>query len=141
MFRLLRGRGALLSQVRNYAAKANSEPPMINIMIEPKERPNEDTEVKRARLLYQSRKRGILETCLILSNFTKKYLPSMTRSELDQLERLMDCNDWDLYYWATETEGAVTPCPEEIENLPVMRKLRKAIGERPHDTVMRMPDL
>lgn len=141
MLRLLRGRSARFAPKFSYSTVPKQGPITVNVNLEPKRRENEDTEVKRARLFYQSRKRGILETCLILSNFTKEHIPTMTRSELDQLERLMDCNDWDLYYWATETEGAVLPCPEDIEKLPVMQKLRKAIAQRPHDNVMQMPDL
>lgn len=47
---------------------------------------------------YQSRKRGILEMDLLLSTFTIKHLPGMDAVELDALDRLMDENDWDVYY-------------------------------------------
>jgi succinate dehydrogenase flavin-adding protein (antitoxin of CptAB toxin-antitoxin module) len=43
-------------------------------------RPTLDT--LRARLTYRSRKRGILETDLLLSTFAKVHLPSMSEAEL-----------------------------------------------------------
>ena len=50
-------------------------------------RPNEPIESMRARLLYQVRKRGILETDLLLSTyFTKDRLASMDKSTLIELE-------------------------------------------------------
>ncbi|KOS20075.1 Succinate dehydrogenase assembly factor 2 [Escovopsis weberi] len=72
--------------------------------IEPLRREGEDAATKRARLLYQSRKRGILESDLLLSTFAAAHLPSMTPAELDQYDRFLDENDWDIYYWATQRE-------------------------------------
>lgn len=64
---------------------------------------NEKTEVKRRRLLYQSRKRGMLENDLLLSNFASVYLPKMNEKDLDLYDKLINTpsNDWDLYYMAT----------------------------------------
>ncbi|KAF8533050.1 Flavinator of succinate dehydrogenase-domain-containing protein [Trichophaea hybrida] len=56
----------------------------------------------RARLLYQSRKRGILETDLLLSTFAHEHLSTMTKEQLEQYDRFLDENDWDIYYWATQ---------------------------------------
>lgn len=55
------------------------------------------------RLLYQSRKRGMLENGLILSSFAAKYLEEMSESELSLYDRLINLpsNDWEIYYWAT----------------------------------------
>lgn len=50
----------------------------------------------------QSRKRGILETDLLLSTFADVYLAKMTPEQLDQYDRFLDENDWDIYYWATQ---------------------------------------
>ncbi|UNI20715.1 Succinate dehydrogenase assembly factor 2 mitochondrial [Purpureocillium takamizusanense] len=72
--------------------------------IEPLRRTGEDAETKRARLLYQSRKRGTLESDLLLSTFAAKHLPSMTPEQLTQYDLLLDENDWDIYYWATQRE-------------------------------------
>jgi succinate dehydrogenase assembly factor 2 len=56
----------------------------------------------RARLLYQSRKRGILETDLLLSTFAHENLNSMPPKLLAQYDRFLDENDWDIYYWTTQ---------------------------------------
>jgi succinate dehydrogenase assembly factor 2 len=107
--------------------------------IEPLPRPNETDDTKRARLLYQSRKRGILEADLLLSRFAKAYLPSMTRAEMDEYDKLLDEPDWDIYYWATKNND-VKPCPEVWEKSEIMRKLRD-LAENKERVVMRMPDL
>ena len=70
--------------------------------VEPLRRVGEDLETMRARLLYQSRKRGILETDLLLSTFAHSHLEKMDRRMLDQYDRFLDENDWDIYYWATQ---------------------------------------
>ncbi|KAJ4409154.1 Succinate dehydrogenase assembly factor 2 mitochondrial [Neurospora sp. IMI 360204] len=70
--------------------------------IEPLRRVGEDPATMRARLLYQSRKRGTLESDLILSTFAASHLGSMTPEQLKQYDLFLDENDWDIYYWATQ---------------------------------------
>ncbi|KAI0881693.1 DUF339-domain-containing protein [Annulohypoxylon maeteangense] len=70
--------------------------------IEPIKRVSEDDSTMRARLVYQSRKRGILETDLLLSTFADAHLPTMTREQMTQYDLFLDENDWDIYYWATQ---------------------------------------
>ncbi|KAI1142474.1 DUF339-domain-containing protein [Hypoxylon sp. FL0543] len=70
--------------------------------IEPMRRTGEDDATMRARLVYQSRKRGTLEADLLLSTFADAYLPKMTREQMAQYDRFLDENDWDIYYWATQ---------------------------------------
>ncbi|KAK2747342.1 succinate dehydrogenase assembly factor 2 [Myotisia sp. PD_48] len=80
----------------------------ITFKVEPLKRTGEDDGTKRARLLYQCRKRGTLESDLLLSTFASLYLAKMPRSQLDEFDRFLDENDWDIYYWATQeppTEG------------------------------------
>jgi hypothetical protein len=66
----------------------------------------------------QSRKRGTLESDLLLSNFADTHLPKMTPKQMHQYDLFLDENDWDIYYWATQdppptsletAEGATTP--------------------------------
>ena len=54
------------------------------------------------RLLDQSRKRGTLESDLLLSTFADINLPKMTPKQLEQYDLFLDENDWDIYYWATQ---------------------------------------
>ncbi|ETI19258.1 hypothetical protein G647_09090 [Cladophialophora carrionii CBS 160.54] len=77
----------------------------ISFRVEPLRRTGEDLPTMRARLLYQSRKRGTLESDLLLSTFAAENLSSMSRSQLEQYDRFLDENDWDIYYWATQSEA------------------------------------
>lgn len=88
----------LRTWVRQSHLESNGE--QMPVWIQPK---NEPTEVKRRRLLYQSRKRGMLENDLLLSNFASKYLGQMNENDLDLYDKLINTpsNDWDLYYMAT----------------------------------------
>lgn len=55
----------------------------------------------RARLIYQTRKRGTLETGLLISTFaTPERVNSMSKEECAELDRLLSVPEWTLYYWA-----------------------------------------
>ncbi|KAI2618140.1 DUF339-domain-containing protein [Hypoxylon sp. NC1633] len=84
--------------------------------IEPMRRTGEDDSTMRARLVYQSRKRGILETDLLLSTFADAYLPTMTREQMAQYDMFLDENDWDIYYWATQEPPATAASPAETSS-------------------------
>ncbi|KAM3508178.1 hypothetical protein MY11210_006840 [Beauveria gryllotalpidicola] len=79
--------------------------------IEPLRRVGETDTTKRARLLYQSRKRGILESDLVLSTFAAQHLPAMTPAQLTEYDLFLDENDWDIYYWATQHEPSSSTNP------------------------------
>lgn len=94
--------------------------------VEPIRRTGEDDNTMRARLLCpfalntpslrlldahadtamlitdQSRKRGTLESDLLLSTFANHWLPRMSTKQLQQYDVFLDENDWDIYYWATQ---------------------------------------
>lgn len=101
-------------------------------------RANESTETQRARLLYQSRKRGMLENDLILSTFAAKYLTSFNIEQLQQYDRLINLpsNDWDIYYWAT----GIRETPPEFEN-EVMSLLRQHVRNEEREKRFKQPDL
>ncbi|XP_059831597.1 succinate dehydrogenase assembly factor 2, mitochondrial [Hypanus sabinus] len=101
---------------------------IIQIPLPPwEERTNEPLDTKRARLLYESRKRGMLENCILLSFFAKKYLNEMTGKQLSLYDKLINqpTNDWDIYYWITETK----PTPPEFDN-EVMTLLKEFTKNR-----------
>jgi succinate dehydrogenase flavin-adding protein (antitoxin of CptAB toxin-antitoxin module) len=96
-----------------------------DIMIQPIRRHGEDLSTMRSRLQYQSRKRGILETDLLLSTFADTHLGQMDAALLGLYDRFLDENDWDIYYWATQeppatsietAEGAINT-PTENSNM------------------------
>lgn len=60
---------------------------------------DESREQRVRRLIYQTRKRGILETDLLLSTFAAKELWGMEDAEVSEFDRLLDEPDWDIYYW------------------------------------------
>ncbi|USW53793.1 Putative flavinator of succinate dehydrogenase [Septoria linicola] len=70
--------------------------------VEPLRRTGEDINTMRARLVYQSRKRGTLESDLLCSTFADANLATMTEKQLQQYDLFLDENDWDIYYWVTQ---------------------------------------
>lgn len=87
----------------------------------PKDR-NESPVKKRARLIWQSRKRGIKENCLIFGTFADEHLASFSSAQLDLYDDLLNRsdNEWDLYYWMTGSERV----PEMFDN-EIMDLLKK----------------
>jgi Flavinator of succinate dehydrogenase len=66
------------------------EPPLDDSLLPlPLDRSYETPEATRARLLYQSRKRGILETDLLLSTFANKHLSSMSETEMREYDKVI----------------------------------------------------
>uniref|UniRef100_A0A2K5R9F5 Succinate dehydrogenase complex assembly factor 2 n=1 Tax=Cebus imitator TaxID=2715852 RepID=A0A2K5R9F5_CEBIM len=99
-------RGTSFKRFYRGDSPTDSQKDMIEIPLPPwQERTDESIETKRARLLYESRKRGMLENCILLSLFAKEHLQHMTEKELNLYDRLINepSNDWDIYYWATGT--------------------------------------
>lgn len=68
--------------------------------------PPEPELTKTFTTLDQSRKRGILESDLLLSTFADVYLGKMSQEQLQEYDRFLDENDWDIYYWATQDPPA-----------------------------------
>nr|XP_020464146.1 succinate dehydrogenase assembly factor 2, mitochondrial [Monopterus albus] len=112
---------------------------LIEIPLPPwEEKPDEPINIKRRRLLYESRKRGMLENCIILSLFAKRYLNTMTEDQLQQYDRLINepSNDWDIYYWATEAQ----PTPDVYQG-EVMDMLKEFTKNRNHEQRLDAPSL
>ncbi|XP_014771660.1 succinate dehydrogenase assembly factor 2, mitochondrial isoform X2 [Octopus bimaculoides] len=103
-----------------------------------KEYKNETPELRRARLLYQSRKRGMLENGLILSTFASKYLKDLNEQQLMQYDTLINepTNDWDIYYWITGTK----PTPDQFNN-EIMQLLKEFVKNDERASRLKQPDL
>ena len=56
----------------------------------------------------QSRKRGTLESDLLLSTFADTNLAKMNRKQLQQYDLFLDENDWDIYYWTTQEPASTS---------------------------------
>lgn len=136
--------------VRSYSTPTNSDDPIDESLIPTRiDRSYETSDVTRARLLYQSRKRGILETDLLLSTFADKYLPSMSSEELNEYDavckmsiprlmrqQLLDEPDWEIYYWATGKK----PTPPEWIDSEILASLKQHVKNE-GKVILRMPDL
>ncbi|KAL9955308.1 hypothetical protein ACROYT_G036614 [Oculina patagonica] len=114
--------------------RSGSEPPIP----EYKSPENEPLDRRRARLLYQSRKRGMLENGLLLSTFADKHLDSLSDTLLVQYDKLINqpSNDWEIYYWMTEKK----PTPDEYDN-EVMDMLKNHAKNKKMEERIRQPDL
>ncbi|KZS87240.1 DUF339-domain-containing protein [Sistotremastrum niveocremeum HHB9708] len=104
--------------------------------IPPIQRVNESLEKMRARLVYQTRKRGTLESDLLLSTFAHEFLHSMTLAQLKEFDLLLDENDWDIYYWATNKRDP----PSRWADTELLQQLRLH-AQNQGKQVRRMPDL
>ncbi|KAB5590788.1 Succinate dehydrogenase assembly factor 2 [Ceratobasidium theobromae] len=102
----------------------------------PIHRPNETITSLRARLVYQTRKRGTLESDLLLSTFAKENLPKMSEKELREFDKLLDEPDWDIYYWAIDKRQP----PKRWEGTELLEKLRLH-AKNEGKVVRRMPAL
>ena len=69
-------------------------------------RSSEGLSERRRKLLFRSWHRGIREMDLIMGGFADASIAVMTEAELDELERLLDVPDQEIYSWFTG-EGAV----------------------------------
>lgn len=90
------------------------------------------------RLLYQSRKRGMLENDLLLSTFAAKFLKAMNADQIEMYDTLINkpSNDWDIYNWALGSK----PTPPEFEN-EIMDMFRSHVKNECKEKRLRMPDL
>ncbi|QRV76577.1 succinate dehydrogenase assembly factor 2 [Ceratobasidium sp. AG-Ba] len=102
----------------------------------PISRPNESLSALRARLVYQTRKRGTLESDLLLSTFAKEHLASMSEAELREFDKLLDEPDWDIYYWAINKRSP----PQRWAGTSLLDKLR-VHAKNEGKAVRRMPAL
>ncbi|KAF9891979.1 succinate dehydrogenase assembly factor 2 [Aspergillus nanangensis] len=101
----------------------------ITFKVEPLRRDGEDMVTMRARLLYQSRKRGILESDLLLSTFADVYLAKMTHEQLHEYDKFLDENDWDIYYWATQDPPEEGTTPAEDTPTETWKRTGEKSGE------------
>ena len=64
-------------------------------------RSSEGLNERRRKLLFRSWHRGIREMDLIMGSFADAAIASMSDAELDELERLLDVPDQEIYSWIT----------------------------------------
>lgn len=109
------------------------------IKIPPIKRTNESIDKMRSRLIYQSRKRGILETDLLLSGFASKYLKGMNLEELREYDELLNELDWDIYYWATKNYK-ISKIPDKWVDSKILHRLQD-FAQNKNKEILKMPEL
>ncbi|GAA5907752.1 succinate dehydrogenase assembly factor SDH5 [Sporobolomyces salmoneus] len=102
----------------------------------PEGRDDEPTETLRKRLVYESRKRGILEMDLILSTFAKERLEGLNDRQLREYDRFLTLPDWTIFYYVTGKAEA----PEPWKSSEVLSELLNHSANKGKE-VRRMPDL
>lgn len=140
--RFLQKSWALRPLIADYSSDAKSQDEndvFMRVKVQPIVRNNESLDKKRARLIYQSRKRGILETDLLLSRFAAAYLKNMTLEEIEEYDSLLNELDWDIYYWATKNYET-SPLPDKWKNSKILEKLQE-FSQNKDKEILRMPDL
>ena len=83
-----------------------------------------ELEIRRKRLIFRSWHRGTKEMDLILGTFADAYVTTFTESELESYERILSCNDPDLYDWIS---GKTPPPANVIDGVFEKILNRKAI--------------
>ena len=58
-------------------------------------------EIRRRRLIYRATHRGTFENDLLIGGYVRRHVGTMTESQLDALEQVMDLPDADLADWLT----------------------------------------
>lgn len=75
-------------------------------------------EPRRRRALYQAWHRGMREMDILLGKFADAHLATLSSSEMDDFEMLLNAIDRDILSWMT----GEAPLPAEYDT-PVMQKL------------------
>jgi succinate dehydrogenase assembly factor 2 len=99
---------------------------------------DETIDTQRARLVYQSRKRGTLENGLLLSTFASQHLNKLTAEQLNKYDLLINqpSNDWDIYYWIVRKNKV----PKEYDT-DVMAMLQEHAMNKNNEKRMFQPSL
>ncbi|XP_013982603.1 succinate dehydrogenase assembly factor 2, mitochondrial [Salmo salar] len=126
---------AELVTTRGYKGEApdDSRGDLIEIPLPPwTEKDGETMDIKRRHLLFQSRKRGMLENCIFLS------LNTMSEHQLRQYDRLINdpSINWDIYFISTEAQPVPDVCTGEIMDL-----LKEFTKNRDQEQTLDTPNL
>jgi antitoxin CptB len=84
----------------------------------------DDLDLRRRRLAFRARHRGIREMDLILGRFVDEALAGLDADHLSRFEALIDVPDRDLYGWITGT--APVPATYDDDIMASLRAIRFA---------------
>jgi antitoxin CptB len=81
-------------------------------------------DIRRRRLTYRATHRGSYENDLLIGGYVSRHIGSMTESQMDALEAVMEMSDADLADWLTGRR----PIPAEVDS-PMLQAIRSfALG-------------
>lgn len=67
-------------------------------------------DTRRKKLKFRAWHRGFREMDLLMGPYADAHLETLSATELDQFEQLLEAPDWDVYYWITGQVEA----PEQV---------------------------
>ncbi|MDR3523795.1 MAG: succinate dehydrogenase assembly factor 2 [Acetobacteraceae bacterium] len=79
------------------------------------------SDIRRRRLIFRATHRGTHETDLLIGGFVTARIGTMSETEMDSLEEVMELKDADLADWLT---GRIA-IPAEVDS-PMLRAMRQA---------------
>lgn len=85
-------------------------------------------EIRLNRIRFRAWRRGFREADLILGPFADAYARTMTDSELDRFEALMDQADHDIFGWIM---GALVPPPQFDDDILARLRAFRPVGDLP----------
>ena len=77
----------------------------------------ETKEMMMRRLVYRASYTGMKETDLLLGQFAKAHLPSLSLEELHQFEALLDAGDPSIFAWVRGDEEVPAEFDTKVFNL------------------------
>ena len=80
---------------------------------------------RRRRLVFRAQHRGTYENDLLIGDFVKDRIATMTETELDEIEAVMEFPDAELADWLTGRK----PIPTYADS-PMLRRIRDAALNR-----------
>ncbi len=83
--------------------------------------PNSDPAIRRRRLLFRAQHRGTYENDLLIGGFVKTRIETMSETELDEIEAVMEHPDAELADWLTGRR----PIPASADSA-MLRRIRQA---------------
>jgi len=121
-----------------YTAASRQQQEQI-VISPPRHRKEETIEQLKARLLYQSRKRGIKEMDLIFSNYCATHLSIMSGAQLLELDTILNQhdNEWDMYNWLVGR----APIPDYLQGSQVFKDMQDFTRNRGKELRTQMPEL
>ncbi len=80
---------------------------------------------RRRRLVFRAQHRGTYENDLLIGDFVKAQIATMSEAELDEIEAVMEFPDAELADWLTGRK----PIPAHADS-PMLRRIREAALNR-----------